>query len=146
MIRPYHPDDYPKVIALMQANTPAYFAEEEITDLEDYLKQHIEDYFLFEEEGEILGAAGINYFPEQQEARLSWDFVHPDAHGKGIGKQLTLFRLKHIQSQKLYSNIIVRTSQLAYQFYEKMGFTLLFVKENGWAEGYHLYHMQLRSY
>ncbi|WMN07327.1 GNAT family N-acetyltransferase [Marivirga arenosa] len=139
-IRPYHSADFQKVLVLFDLNTPQYFAESEKADLEEYLQQKREDYFVVEENGEIIGAGGINYDPDR--AVISWDFIHPDWQGKGIGRTLMDFRLAHIRSQKQYEKVIVRTSQLAYGYYEKMDFNLLEVKKDYWAKGFDLYFME----
>ena len=69
--------------------------------------------------------------------------IHPDFHGKGIGTQLTLHRLNEIRKTSRVNLVQVRTSQLAYQFYEKVGFKLEKVEKDFWAKGFDLYQMQL---
>ena len=97
-----------------------------------------------EEEGQIVGAGGINYFPDQGEARISWDLVHPGYHGKGIGRQLTQYRITKIREQPGIGLIIVRTTQLVCKFYEKLGFELKEIKKDFWAEGFDLYQMEMK--
>ena len=43
----------------------------------------------------------------------------------------------------MVKTIIVRTSQLAYQFYGKVGFELEKVEKDFWAAGFDLYLMRL---
>ncbi len=64
-------------------------------------------------------------------------------HGKGIGKDLLDYRINQIMSRKKYSQIVVRTSQLAYKFYEKFGFVLKEVDKNFWEQGLDLYLMEV---
>ena len=141
MIRPYTLKDKLAILALVKLNTPKYFHPEEEQDLALYLENELEEYFVFEQDGKVLGAGGINYFPEKKEARISWDVVSPAAQGKGIGSQLTQFRIKQAFSNGNVKKLIVRTSQLVYPFYEKQGFTLEKVEKDYWAEGYDLYQM-----
>ncbi|MCB0608416.1 MAG: GNAT family N-acetyltransferase [Lewinella sp.] len=141
MIRPYQPADKDQLLALIRLNIPQYFAPEEAADFEEYLDRYAETYFVYEENGRITGSGGINYFPESGLARISWDFVHPDHHGKGIGRQLTRHRIETIGKHPDIHKIQVRTSQLAYRFYEKMGFTLESTEKDFWAEGFDLYSM-----
>lgn len=54
----------------------------------NYLDKEIDDYFVVEENYEIIGAAGINYFPKEKTAGISWDIIKPDSQGKGIGKKI----------------------------------------------------------
>lgn len=143
MIRLYAAKDKPGIITLLRQNTPAYFAPSEEADFKHYLDYEQEDYFVYEEDGRIVGAGGINYFPEEKIARISWDMVDPAMQGKGIGKKLTQFRIEHILKDPRIAIIVVRTSQLAYTFYEKMGFEVVSIKQDYWAKNYHLYLMQM---
>ena len=141
MIRKYNTTDRDKIIQLFRWNTPIYFHPTEETDLVHYLEYQIEDYFVFENNKEILGAGGINYEMESKTAIISWDFVHPQHHKKGIGSELMKHRIEHILSKKDIQLIKVRTSQLSYKFYEKMGFQLKEIKLDYWQKGFHLYLM-----
>jgi len=142
MIRPYTPADKSSVLALVRLNTPEFFHPSEEEDLSIYLENELEDYFVVVENGKVVGAGGINYFPEEHSARISWDAVSPDSHGKGIGGRLTKFRVDHAFSKSSVQTIVVRTSQLVYRFYEKQGFALEKVEKDYWAEGYDLYLMR----
>ena len=142
-IRPYSTKDKEQVLGLLRLNIPKYFAPSEEADFIDYLDHALEDYFVVELNGVIVGCGGVNYIVEDSEARISWDMIHPDFHGKGIGKQLTKHRIECVKQLKKSSRIVVRTSQLAYKFYEKMGFTLERQEADYWAEGFHLYYMSL---
>jgi len=142
MIRNYQPADLEETVKLVELNVPEYFAPPEIADFRKYLQEEREDYFIYESNGDILACGGINYEPDQ--AVISWDAVHPDHHGKGIGKELLLYRLDHIRKKEKHESVIVRTSQLTTGFYQKNGFLLKEIIENYWATGYHLYYMTLR--
>lgn len=141
MIRKYNSSDRDKIIQLFRRNTPLYFHPTEEADLVHYLDYQIEDYFVFENNKEILGAGGINYEMESKTAIISWDFIHPSHHRKGIGRLLMERRLDHIQSKKYFNKIKVRTSQLSYKFYEKLGFQLKEIKLDYWQKGFDLYLM-----
>ncbi len=146
MIRAYKPADKASLLQMLKQHIPEYFAPAELDDFAEYLEQHREDYFVVEEEGQILGAGGINYFPKENTARISWDLIHPNAQGKGIGKALTLHRIDHIKGQGKFHTIEVRTSQLAFGFYEKCGFELEKVEKDFWAKGYDLYQMKMSNF
>ncbi|MEJ8803521.1 GNAT family N-acetyltransferase [Pontibacter sp. H249] len=147
MIRAYTNQDKEELIALLKLNIPAYFAEEEEADFVEYLEQHLEDYFVVEENDKLIAAGGLNYFPESGESRISWDVVHPDYQGKGIGRKLTQHRINHVRQNPQINLLIVRTTQLVYKFYEKMGFSLAKTEKDFWAKGFDLYqlHMPLRG-
>ncbi len=141
-VREYQPHDQHALIEILRLNTPLYFAPEEEADFIFYLNQLREDYFVLEEGGLVLGAGGINYLSENRETRISWDLLHPDFHGKGFGKQLLEHRMSWIREKTPDNRIVVRTSQLAFGFYEKSGFVLTEVLENYWAPGLDLYRME----
>ncbi|RKD94056.1 GNAT family N-acetyltransferase [Marinifilum flexuosum] len=143
MIRKYSNTDKSKLIQLLRQNIPEYFATSEELDFKEYLENEIEDYFIYEEDSEIIGAGGINYFPDEKIARISWDMIDPKHQGKGIGKKLTQHRINHLNDNLNVELIIVRTSQLVYKFYEKMGFELEKIEKDFWAKGFDLYQMKM---
>jgi [ribosomal protein S18]-alanine N-acetyltransferase len=143
MIRPYDPSDKEAIVDILRLNTPQYFAPEEEVELMEYLDTKREDYFVVEEAGQTIGAGGLNYFDENTWVRISWDLVHPDFQGRGVGKALTLFRIRGAREKGTVRFIQVRTSQLVYPFYQKLGFELEKVEKNFWAKGFDLYQMKM---
>lgn len=144
-IRPYTVSDKSAVMNLLRLNTPAFFAPVEEKDFEQYLENELEDYFVVVENENIVGSGGINYFFDQKTARISWDMISPQFHGKGIGKQLVENRLQLLLKNPEIDFIVVRTSQHTFQFYEKMGFEIKQVVKDFWAEGFDLYEMTLNN-
>ncbi len=141
-IRHYTPKDKEAVIQLLNSNTPEFFDDSEKEDLVKYLESEVEDYFVVEENLQIIGAGGINYFLKENTACISWDIISPDSQGKGIGSKLTRHRIKHLNKNNEIDLIVVRTSQLVHKFYERMGFKLVKVEADFWADGYDLYQME----
>jgi [ribosomal protein S18]-alanine N-acetyltransferase len=144
-IRPYRQTDKERIIELFRLNTPAFFASEEEDELVLYLNDHAQHYFVAETGDKIIGSGGYNLFPEDETARISWDIFHPHAQGKGLGSALTNFRIEELRKTPGVKHIVVRTSQLAYRFYEKFGFTTTKIINDYWAEGFHLYHMEYEA-
>jgi GNAT superfamily N-acetyltransferase len=144
IIRPYTGEDKPPLIDLLRLNIPRYFAQSEESDFAAYLDHEREDYFVVEEGGKLVGSGGINYFPATGVARLSWDIVHPDFQGQGIGKKLIHYRIGQIRNHPAIRVVMVRTTQLVYPFYQKAGFMLDKVEQDYWAQGFDLYQMTLR--
>lgn len=142
-IRPYSPSDNESIIALLRLNTPEYFAPEEEADLKDYFANHIDRYFVVEYNGIIIGSGGINITNNGKNAVLSWDIIHPEYQGKGIGRALTQYRIDTIRQLEGIEKISVRTSQLVYKFYEKFGFELKETVKDFWAEGIDMYRMEM---
>jgi N-acetylglutamate synthase-like GNAT family acetyltransferase len=143
MIRAFKNTDTNAVLELFDQNVPAYFNISERTDLNYYLENEVEDYFVLDLNGLILGCGGINYRLNEEKAFISWDIIHPDHHGKGFGRMLTEYRLTLIKQRAHISKIIVRTSQFTSKFYEKMGFELIETQKDFWAPGIDLYYMQI---
>jgi len=144
-IRNYTPTDKAFLLEILQLNIPQYFAESELHDLENYLEHEIEQYFVAEIENEIVGAGGINFDWANQTGKISWDFINPKFQKMGIGKALLDHRIYILQTTEGIKHITVRTSQLAYQFYEKNGFQLQNIIKDYWAKGFDLYEMQYKN-
>jgi ribosomal-protein-alanine N-acetyltransferase len=143
MIRPYVPTDKIDLLDLLNHHIPKYFAPCERQDFAAYLDNEREDYYVVEDAGVVVAGGGINYLREGREARISWDMVHPEYQGRGVGSELTLFRLNEIRQRPGIRTVTVRTSQMAYQFYEKFGFRLGRIEKDFWDEGYDLYEMRM---
>jgi ribosomal-protein-alanine N-acetyltransferase len=139
-IRPYHPNDYDHIIELFLLNTPEYFCPPEQADLEKFLTEEVEAHFVAEETGQLIGCGGHTI--RDNAGWLAWYIVHPSWHGKGVGAQLATNSLQIIRSTPGLDKIVVRTSQLVYRFYEKLGFQLISTQDNYWGDGMHLYHME----
>ena len=91
-----------------------------------------------------MGSGGINFSEDGKKAVLSWDIIHPKYQGKGVGRQLTQYRLDVIKTIDGIENTSVRTSQLVYKFYEKFGFELKETVKDFWAEGIDMYRMEMK--
>jgi ribosomal-protein-alanine N-acetyltransferase len=142
IIREYTLQDKNEVLALLRLNTPNYFSPHEEKDLVYYLNNEIELYFVIEIDNLIVGCGGINFSTDKTIAKISWDIMHPSFQGKGIGSALLNYRLEKLTTINTTQKIMVRTSQLVYRFYEKLGFTLIKTVDDYWATGFHLYEME----
>lgn len=144
MIRPYTKSDQEALIALLRRNTPEFFDVSEEKDFVEYLRDDSDHYFVFEEAGQIIGSGGFNPgFDGGETVRISWDIVHPDCQGRGIGRKLILYRIEQIKKDPKVDKIVVRTSQLVYPFYKKLGFQLELITKDFWATGFDLYQMNM---
>ncbi|RTY89122.1 GNAT family N-acetyltransferase [Flavobacterium sp. GT3R68] len=145
IIREYKPSDKSRIMELLKLNTPEYFAPAEEQDLMDYLNNHLENYYVVEENGFIVGCGGFNRSDDPEIVRISWDIINPESQGKGVGTALTKFRIQKIKELKNIKAIVVRTTQLVYPFYEKLGFKLKSVEKDYWAPGFDLYYMDQKA-
>ncbi len=143
MIRSYTSSDKPQLLNLLRLNTPEYFDPGEEKDFVDYLDHELDQYFVYELDSIIVGCGGLNFLKNEKEARISWDMIHPDYQGRGIGRTLTQFRIETAKRNPKVKLIVVRTSQITFPFYEKQGFKLTEVKKDFWAPGFDLYRMEI---
>lgn len=141
LIRKYNSEDKSKLINVLELNIPKYFSRSEIKDFEDYLNNEIQQYFVVEFNGEVIGSGGINIENNSKTGKISWDFINPNFQGLGVGKKLLDYRIEILKSMKDIEIISVRTSQLAYKFYQKSGFVLKEIQKDFWAEGLDMYIM-----
>ncbi|MBL4705984.1 MAG: GNAT family N-acetyltransferase [Flavobacteriales bacterium] len=144
MIRSFQSTDTEKLVELLRLNTPRFFDQSEEKDFIDYLKLHAKNYLVIEHEGVVIGGGGINYgFDSGKTARISWDVIHPDFQGKGIGTKLTNYRINEVKKHSEINMLVVRTTQLVFEFYQKLGFVLEKKEKDYWSEGYDLYLMKM---
>ncbi len=143
MVRVYNHTDLSAVLELFEKNCPEYFDISEMEELQKYLEAHEKTYYLFEENNKILGACGY-YFEANHRGRISWIFTDPENQKKGMGRQLVLHCIKEMEAKQI-KNISVWTSDRAYLFFEKLGFTVERIEPGYWAGRFDLYLMALRK-
>ncbi|WP_270568698.1 GNAT family N-acetyltransferase [Coprobacter secundus] len=144
MIREYKSIDKNAVLELIRLNIPKYFASSEEDDFSRYLDSEIELYYVLLFDKKLVGCGGINFSDNRMTGKISWDILHPEYQGKSLGTYLLEYRIKKLKSIDSVQRITVRTSQLAYKFYEKRGFELLEVKKDYWARGFDMYRMEYK--
>jgi len=144
-IREYQPTDKNEVINLIKLNIPKYFAVDEEEDFNRYLETERELYYVILFDQKIVGCGGINFEDKNTTAKISWDILHPDYQGKSLGTKLLQYRIDKLKSIVSIQKIVVRTSQVAFKFYEKQGFQLKEAVKDYWAEGFDLYHMEFKD-
>ncbi|WP_316822755.1 GNAT family N-acetyltransferase [Pedobacter gandavensis] len=140
-IRRHETRDSARLLTLLRLNTPEYFSPSEEADFIDYLDHFADQYYILELNGEILGCGGFNLSEDGKMGKISWDIFHPDSQGKGLGTALTKFRIQKMKEIPGIETISVRTSQMAYQFYEKFGLELREVVKDYWEVGFDLYRL-----
>lgn len=144
-IREYDTKDKNEVIDLIKLNTPTYFAVGEEEDLKRYLATERELYYVLLYDQKIVGCGGINFADNNAIGKISWDIFHPDYQGKSFGTKLLKHRIDKLNSIDGIQKITVRTSQVAYKFYEKQGFELFEIKKDYWAAGFDMYNMEYKK-
>ncbi len=140
-IRPFNIADIEKLMAVFALNVPQYFAEIEAQELAEYLTKYGDTYLTIEDEGEIIG--GLGYIVKENQGDITWIFIHPEKTGKGFGKQAVSHCLEILNTYKCITKLVVRTSQFANAFFASLGYELLYIKKDYWAQGIDLYYMEI---
>lgn len=141
VIRKYRDSDKESIIALLRLNTPQYFSPNEEDDLILYLDNYAQNYYVVEIEDVMVACGGFNLSDDNKVGKISWDIVHPQSQGKGVGTALTKFRINSMKEIDSINIISVRTSQLAYLFYERFGLEIREIVKDYWDEGFDLYRL-----
>ena len=131
---------------IFDENTPPFFAVQEREPFLGYLKRVIPPcfYFLVRDGDEaILACGGIKFDALNHVAHLRWDMVSRDLQRRGVGAYLVLSRLALICQRPEIQTVVLGTSQYSYRFYEKMGFSVRRIAQDGIAPGLDEYSMGL---
>jgi len=140
-IRSFRSNDKEDLINIFRMNIPKYFAEHELQKFDEYLDEHPSTYLVIINDDIIVGSAGYLVEQVRNEAQITWIFIHPLFHGKGLGKKLVLRCIELINEGGKNRKITVRTSQHACKFFEKFGMETIKTIDNYWGSGLHLYYM-----
>ena len=147
-IKKYSTSDYDQCVNIFKSNIPEYFAKDELSDFQDYIKNisktkdgWTDSFYILKRDKKLVGCAGLGLNKSKKIATLSWGMVDKNYHRNGIGTQLTNYRLNLLQSYKLDLKIRLDTSQHSYLFYEKFGFKIEDIEKDGYEKGMHKYNM-----
>lgn len=141
IIERYTDQNESEVLNLLRLNTPQSFSPDEEKDLLHYLHHYADDYFVLKINDEVVASGGYNIAEDGITAKISWDIVHPDNQRMGFGKILTKFRIDEIKKEGGIEYLSVRTSQLAYKFYQRFGLNLRETAKDFWAKGFDMYRL-----
>ena len=143
MLRPYHPYDRKRILEIFRRNVPDFFASAEERTFLNYLDQFADTYYIVENKHRIIGAGGYHLTHQPNTARLSWQFIDPEFHHMGFGRELTQYLLQILSANSGIHTVAVWTSQHAYGFYEKFGFGVEKIKKDYWGKDLDLYVMSM---
>ncbi len=141
-IRPYHHSDQKELLEIFNFNVPKHFAPHEVAEFIGYLEIKSKTYLTIEFENKIIGGVGYEMRASDKSGRINWIFLHPDFSNKGYGKKAVEYCLAILKADPAVDILIVRTYQLAYQFFEKLGYGLIKIEKDYWAPGFDLYLME----
>ena len=144
VIRNYKSEDKAILTEIFRKNTPVFFAREEEQDWENYIASHADTYLVLEKDNKLLGAGGYCLADDPSIGYLTWVFVNPTVKGKGMGKRLMKMCIARLAKIQTVRKLEVKTSQHAFHFFEKLGFAVIDVQKDYWADGLDLYQMEMR--
>ena len=135
-MRPYADADRAAVLAIFDANVPAYFSADERGWLEDSLADLDGPAFLVELDGEGIAFGGYEVWDYYDKALLTWGMAHPRVHGAGVGRWLLHARLAMIARETPATSwATVDTSPRVAPFFERHGFETASVWPRGYRAG-----------
>ncbi len=133
MLRPYSEADRSVVLALFDANVPAFFAPGERHWLEDSLDDLDGPAFLVTVGGVAAAFGGYEMWDYYDKALLCWGMAHPRFHGRGLGRWLLAARLALIAEETPPTRwVTVDTSPKIAPFFLSQGFETASI----WPQGY----------
>lgn len=142
-LREFRPDDREGCLAVLDANTPDYFAPVERAAFEEFLDNPPGTYLVLVDDGRVVGCGGYFTLPETRDARTSWGMVHPDYKGRGLDKRLFQARLDAVRERGDADRICVITAPKTESFFARYGFEVTRREKDGNAPGIDLVEMWL---
>lgn len=141
-IRPYQAKDEAACLIVFDSNIPTYFMQSEREEFIEWLeKPDRGDYYVLTKNEEIVACGGIYMDNQAHTAGLAWGMVRQDLHKQGLGKALSLYRLKAISEKYPDLQQQLVTSQHTAAFYEKLGFQTIEITKDGFGPGLDNYKM-----
>ena len=140
-IRCYDIADRDRMLAIFDANTPAFFAVGERVDFDRYLDENALRYEVCEQDGRVV--AGFAVAPGTMgRAHLNWILVDPTAQGGGIGNAMMDAARQRAVDQGA-AMLDIAASQHSAPFFLRHGACALGRIDNGWGPGMHRIDMEL---
>ncbi|MFV1848462.1 GNAT family N-acetyltransferase [Stenotrophomonas maltophilia] len=143
--RLYRPTDASACLSIFDSNVPTYLAPEERSDFERFLREHATDcvFQVIERDGSVIACGGITRRGGGS-AGFCWGMVQRALHRQGIGRELTLARLRQAEADSSITHITLSTSQHTQGFYAGLGFYVTRVVPDGHGAGIDAVEMERR--
>ncbi|MDA5341634.1 GNAT family N-acetyltransferase [Stenotrophomonas maltophilia] len=144
-LRLYRPTDASACLSIFDSNVPTYFASEERSDFERFLFAQAVDcaFQVIERDGSVIACGGITRRGGGS-AGFCWGMVQRALHRQGIGRELTLARLRQAEADSSITHITLSTSQHTQGFYAGLGFYVTRVVPDGHGAGIDAVEMERR--
>jgi ribosomal protein S18 acetylase RimI-like enzyme len=142
--RPYTPSDRDACLAIFDSNCPTFVVPSDRPQFEAYLTAPRGRFgVLVADDGEIVGCGGVTMERGGRDAHLVLGLIRADRHHKGLGRSMTLAQLRWIAETPGIQRVLMETGQRSLGFYEKLGFRVVKIIEDGYAEGLHRCSLEL---
>ena len=153
-LRPMYMSDLNTVLKIIEATD-----EDDAESARDVYQEYgVEDQFVLEHEGKIVGVIGYNEVDNTDGTYwLSWTYMDPAYQGKGMGKQMLneiLDMLRNKNARKIFVKVSDyedpedgRVYERAMKLYESVGFVEELVGKDFYDDGenQHIYGLKLRD-
>ena len=130
----YHPSDRTTCSALFERNCPAYFAIEERSAYQAFLKAEPKPYWIAWTDNVAVACYGVTI--ERDGAGIDWIIVDPSYQSKGVGDAMVK-RAFNLFNKHDVKEVKVATSQHANRFFERYGLVETSTTLHGWGQGMH---------
>ncbi len=144
LYREYTAADRAACLTLFDGNADRFFAPGERALLQCFLDQP-QGFFgvLCDDAGQVVGCGGFAEREGSDFATLTWGMVARDLQGRGLGKRLTLERLRKLAATTTVRRVLMNTSQETVGFYQKLGFVVTRHLRDGYRQGLDRIDLQL---
>jgi ribosomal protein S18 acetylase RimI-like enzyme len=142
-VRPFRDDDRAACLQVFDSNVPTYSRPAERVEFESFLDDVPGPYSVVDGTGSVVGCGGYALRPGEAVVDLCWGMIHAERHERGLGARLTFARLEHALRNPSVQAVALSTSQRTVGFYEKLGFRLVSVEKDGYADGLDRCEMRL---
>lgn len=132
------------MLAVFDANVPAYFGPDERMWLEDSLDELDGPAFFVTVDGEAAAFGGYEVWDYYDKALLCWGMAHPRFQGMGLGRWLLAERVARIARAAPPTRwVTVDTSPMIAPFFLSQGFETASVWPHGYRAGGEMHVMRL---
>lgn len=138
---PYIPRHLTACLRLFDLNCPAFFAPNERSDYETFLKGPNKDYRVGIRKGKVVAAFGFQVHKRTGRGRISWIMVSPEGKGKGVGSVMMAWVRQTARLQDA-SVVEIAASHLSAPFFSKFGAMETTRIPHGWGPGMHRVNME----
>lgn len=142
LYRAYTPADRDACLAVFESNLERYFSASDRETFAGFIDDPDGFYGVLCDGGAVVGCGGVGQ-NDDRTGVLTWGMVEARLHGRGLGKALTLARLRMLLDTPGVERVVLNTSHETLGFYLKLGFRLVRHLPDGYRPGLDRCDMEL---